>query len=139
MKHYHLREIAKVLIGVFIADIASAIWFGSAGLFPLTILGVTWTSAAILPVVVFDLVLIILLAHWGWNLKFPVRSPGERGFLYVIGIIFAIVALLHFARLVLGLSLILGDFVVPLWLSWFGFLVTVYLSYTSLHFARRTK
>lgn len=139
MNHHVLREVAKVFCGLFLADLVSVLWLGGAGFFPLTILGVTWTSSAIAPIAAFDIVLILLLAHWGWNMKLPVRSPGERGLLTIAGVVFALVALLHLGRLAFGLQLILGDFMVPMWLSWLGFLVTVFLSYTSFHFARRAK
>lgn len=136
--HSHLlRELAKVATGLFLADLVSVIWLGAAGFFPLTILGVTWTESAILPIAVFDIAMLLLLIHWGWRMKLPLNSPTERNLLGAAGVIFAIVALVHLMRLAFGWNLILGTFAVPLWLSWFGFFITAYLSYTSLHFARR--
>lgn len=131
------RDIAKVGVGLFVADLACAIWLGTAGFFPLTILGVTWTSDAILPIAVFDIAMIILLVHWGWHTKMPVRSPSEKGLLTIAGLIFLVVAVFHLLRIAFGWSLILGDFEAPLWLSWVGVGIAGYLSYSSFHFARR--
>lgn len=130
---------AKVGTGLIIADLISVIWLGSAGFFPLTILGVTWTASAIVPIVVFDALLALLLLHFGWNVKLPVRSPGERGLLLIAGGVFAIVSVLHLLRLAFGWSVVLGPFIVPAALSWLGFLIAAYLSYSCLHFARRVK
>jgi hypothetical protein len=135
MNRHILRELAKVGVGLFIADICSVLWFSGAGFFPLTILGVTWSSAALWPIIVFDLAIIALLAHYGWSMKLPISSPKERTFLKLIGLLFLIVAVLHLARLVFGWNLILGDAVVPIWVSWLGFIIPGYLSYTSFHFA----
>lgn len=135
--HHTLREIAKVAIGLFIADLFSVIWLGSYGFFPLTILGVTWPSDAILPIAIFDIGVALLLAHYAWHTRMPLRSPSERVLLMIAGTVFLIVALVHLTRLAFGAALILGDFAVPLWLSWFGVVITAYLSYSSFHFALR--
>ena len=135
--HHYLREAAKVATGLVLADLASVIWLGAAGFFPLTILGVTWTESSILPIALCDVALIILFVHFGWNTKVPLRSPSEKTLLMIAGFVFLIVAAAHLLRLALGWQLILGDFTVPLWLSWFGVVVTVYLSYSSFHFAMR--
>ena len=137
--HNMLRDLAKVGVGVFVADLASVIWLGAAGFFPLTVLGVTWTADAILPIAAFDIGIILLLIHIGWNTRGPVRSPSERTLLIAAGIVFLVVALAHLARLAFGLDLALGDFAVPLWLSWFGVVVAGYLSYSSFHFAMRSR
>jgi hypothetical protein len=135
--HHYLREAAKVAVGLFIADIASVLWLGAAGFFPLTILGVTWTATAALTTALFDVAVIILLVHFGWNTRVPLRSPSEKTLLMISGVVFLVVALAHLLRLALGIDIALGDFMVPVWLSWFGVVVTAYLSYSSFHFAMR--
>lgn len=135
MQHHILREIAKVGVGLFIADLCSVFWFSSNGFFPLTILGITWSASALWPIVIFDLVLILLLAHFGWNMKLPIKSPSERGLLKIVGLAFLIVALLHLVRIAFGWNLILGETTIPLWLSWLGVIIPGYLSYSSFHFA----
>ncbi len=139
MRHQTLREIAKIGTGLVVADLVSVIWFSSAGFFPLTVLGVTWTASAIAPIVVFDLALIILLAHYGWSMRLPITSPSERVLLSLAGVIFLVVALAHLLRIAFNWKLLLGGAVVPLWLSWVGVLIAAYLSYSSFHFARRSR
>jgi len=139
MKHHTLRELAKVGVGLMIADIISVIWFSSAGLLPLTVLGITWTSQAVLPAVLFDAGLIILFAHYGWNMKFPVQSPTERTLLKLVGVIFLVVAIIHLLRLAFGWTLILGSANVPLWVSWLGVIIPAYLSYSSFRFGVKRK
>ncbi len=139
MKHRNvLRELAKIGVGLFIADLVSVLWFGSAGFFPLTILGVTWTASAILPIAAFDLALIILLSHYAWRTRVP-ASPRERTLLYVVGLVFLVVCLVHLARLAFGWTIILENVEAPLWLSWFGAIGAGYLSYASFHFGARAK
>ncbi len=135
MNHYHLREIAKVGTGLVLADIVSVFWFSAVGLLPMSILGVTWTTSMIPEIVIFDLALLLLLIHYGWKMKLPISSPSERTLLNATGIIFLIVALVHFIRITFGLQIILGDFMIPFWFSWVGIIITGYLSYASFHFA----
>lgn len=139
MQHHTLREIAKFASGLVAADFVSVVWLGAAGFFPLTILGVTWTADAVVPIAVFDIAVFILLVHFGWGMKLPLESPNEQNLLYATGVIFAAVAIVHLMRLAFGLNVALGAFDVPMWLSWVGVLVTGYLSYTSFHFALRAK
>lgn len=137
MNHHVVREIAKVAVGLFVADIIVAIWLGSSGFLPLSMFGISWTASSIVPGIVFDLVIILFLAHIAWNTHVPVRVPTEKGFLTLAGLIFLIVCALHLLRLVFSWNLALGTFEVPLWLSWVGAIVTAYLSYSSLRLALR--
>lgn len=137
--HHTLRDLAKIGVGLFLADLFSVLWLGSAGFFPLTVLGVTWTASAILPIALFDVAVIILLVHLGWRTKLPVRSPSERTLLMLAGLIFLVVAIVHLLRLAFSWHVALGDFSVPMWLSWFGVLIAGYLSYSSFHFALRKR
>jgi hypothetical protein len=137
MNQHFLREAAKVGVGLFAADLLSVWWLGGAGIFPLAILGTTWTESAILPITLFDAAVILLLAHYAWRTHEPIRSPSEKHLLTAAGVLFLIVCLLHLARIAFGWPLILGDFAIPVWLSWFGVAVTAYLSYASFHFAFR--
>lgn len=135
MKHHTLREIAKVLIGLFAADIICGTWLAAAGMLPITLFGVSWGAGSIIPGVLFDAAVIIILAHYAWRTKLPIKSPTERGLLVVVGLIFLMMLLAHLARLAFGLSFVIDAIAIPLWLSWFGVLVLAYLSYSSFHFA----
>lgn len=48
--------------------------------------------------------------------------------LIVAGTIFLIVSILHLARLIFRLEAKIGKFVVPLWISIFGFIIPLLLS-----------
>jgi len=135
MNHHLLREFAKVAVGFVIADLFSAIWFATAGVLPLTILGVLWTNAMLPGVLLFDAALLVLLVQYGWNVRLPLVSPSERALLSFLGLVFLVIAVLHLSRLLFGWELVLGFYKVPLWVSWFGVAVTAYLSYASFYFA----
>jgi hypothetical protein len=135
MNHHTLRELAKVATGLVLADLISCLWLAGAGLFPMSIFGVTWTTGAVPEIVLLDLALFILFAHIGWGIKVPVSSPSERTLLGISGVLFLLIALAHLTRLAFGIDIALGTFEIPLWLSWVGVIVTGYLSYASFHFA----
>ncbi len=139
MSHSTLRDLAKVGVGIIIADIFSALCLTSAGLFRLSILGVTWSASMVPDILLFDVAVLILLVHLGWKVRMPVSSPTERTLLRVSGTIFLVVALVHFLRITFDWQLALGGFMIPLWRSWFGGLVTLYLSYASFHYVIRKK
>ena len=135
--HIRLREIAKIGVGLVAADLVAVLWFSTNGFFPLTMLGVTWGASSVAPIVIFDLALIILLAHYGWSMRLPISSPSERTLLMLAGAIFLVVALAHLARVAFSWRIILGGAIVPIWLSWVGIVIAAYLSYSSFHFALR--
>jgi hypothetical protein len=139
MSHHFLRDLAKVGVGLVIADLLSVIWLATTGLLPVTILGVSWSTDMIPAVVVFDAALLVCFAHLGWNVRMPVTSPSERTLLLATGTIFLCVAVLHFLRLVFSLPLALGDFMIPLWLSWLGFAITLYFAYSNFHYALHSR
>jgi hypothetical protein len=47
----------------------------------------------------------------------------KKPFTRIGSVIFGIVAVVHLLRLVLGFSMIIGGFALPLWVSFFGFLI----------------
>lgn len=55
----------------------------------------------------------------------------------VAGAIFALVALAHVLRIVMGWSVMVGSWAVPMWVSWVAFLVAGGLSYFALSLALR--
>lgn len=48
------------------------------------------------------------------------------------GIVFLLVAVPHALRLLLGWEAVIGDWHVPLWVSWVALAVSGYLTYTAL-------
>jgi hypothetical protein len=139
MSHATLRELAKIGTGLVVADIISTLWYSTSGFLPMTLLGVRWTAAMVPEILVFDIALLILLVHFGWNMKLPIQSPSERTLLLVAGIIFLAMAVGHLAQLALGTHLWLGDFAVPAWISWLGILLAGYLAYSCFHFTRHMR
>ena len=136
MSHATLREIAKIGVGLVVADIITTLWYSSSGFLPMTLLGVRWTASMVPEILVFDLALLILLVHYAWNMRLPIQSPSERTLLWVAGFIFLLMAVGHLFQVGLGTHLWLGNFEVPHWVSWLGILIAGYLAYASIHFAR---
>ncbi|HVZ75847.1 MAG TPA: hypothetical protein VG934_01085 [Candidatus Paceibacterota bacterium] len=138
MKNSSLHEIAKFAAGLVAADFLWLLWFSQQHVHSIAFFGMTVTSDMLLPSLIFDIALFIVLVHYGWHVgKIP--AVRERTYVFVVGIIFAIVAIGHIWRIFTGADLMLGDWDVPVWLSWFGVAVTVYLSYMSFHLAARIK
>jgi hypothetical protein len=61
----------------------------------------------------------------------------QKTFTLLAGIIFAIVALLHLLRIYTGWPVVLGNWIVPMWVSWIGLIVAGCLSYFGLSLALR--
>lgn len=55
----------------------------------------------------------------------------RKTYLNVVGVIFAIIAILHLLRIFNGWQAQIGSFVAPMWLSWVALVVAAYLSYVS--------
>ena len=56
----------------------------------------------------------------------------QKTFTLLAGVIFAVVALLHLLRVYMGWSVVIGDWTVPMWVSWIAFVVAGGLSYFGL-------
>jgi hypothetical protein len=139
MTHHTLREVSKFLSGMVAAKILFVFWFTAAGLTPLILAGTPFTANSVGPAMIFNVALLAVLVYYGWHVKSPVHSPTERKLLGITGAIFLVVSCIHAARLLFGWQFIVGDLVVPLWLSWLGVLFTAYLSYASFHLAARMR
>jgi hypothetical protein len=136
MHHATLRELAKIGVGLVVADIITTLWYSASGFLPMTLLGVHWTAAMVPEILVFDIALLILLVHFAWNMRLPIQSPSERTLLMVAGVIFLLMAVGHLAQLGLNIHIWLGDFKVPAWISWAGILIAAYLAYACFHFTK---
>ena len=53
----------------------------------------------------------------------------EKTFATIAAAIFALVALLHLLRLVMGWSVVIDSWTVPMWVSWVGLVVAGGLTY----------
>jgi len=134
MNKRSLQEIAKFAAGLVAADLITLVWLSQTSLLPVHFMGVSFGPDMVLPGVVFDLALLLILIHYGWHIgKIP--APREHTYLLLAGVIFTIVAVAHLWRLFAQGELVLMGWEVPLWLSWFGVIITAYLAYTSFRFA----
>ena len=61
----------------------------------------------------------------------------EKMFSLIVGIVFLLIALSHFVRVVFGVSLVVQDFSVPMWASAVAVIIAAYLSYEGFHFSRK--
>lgn len=57
--------------------------------------------------------------------------------LLIAGIVFSIVSLLHLLRLLFAVEIIMGGYMIPMWVSWLGLVVTFILAL--IMFAARRK
>ena len=62
----------------------------------------------------------------------------EKTFATIAAVIFALVALLHLLRLVMGWSVVIDSWTVPIWVSWIGLVVAGGLSYYGARLAMRS-
>ena len=138
MKNSSLHEIAKFAAGLVAADFLWLLWFSQQHLHSIAFFGMSVTSDMLLPNLIFDLALFVILIHYAWHVgKIPAMR--ERSYIFIVGVLFSLVAIAHFWRIFTGADLMLGDWDVPVWLSWFGVAVTTYLAYMSFHLAARMK
>ena len=61
----------------------------------------------------------------------------EKTFSAIAAVIFGLVALLHLLRLVMGWSIVIATWSLPMWLSWVGLVVAGALSYFGMRIASR--
>ncbi len=62
----------------------------------------------------------------------------EKTFVTIAAVIFALVSLLHLLRLVMGWSIVIDSWTVPMWVSWIGLVVAGGLSYYGARLAMRS-
>ena len=62
----------------------------------------------------------------------------EKTFVTIGTVIFALVALLHLLRLVMGWSVVIDAWTVPMWVSWVALVVAGALSYYGARLAMRS-
>jgi hypothetical protein len=60
-----------------------------------------------------------------------------KTFCTITAVIFAVIALLHLARVVLGWPAMIAGWSVPMWVSWLGLVVAAVLSYFGWRAAAR--
>ncbi len=61
----------------------------------------------------------------------------QKTFSLVTSVIFLLIALVHALRLALGWHAVLNTWAVPMWVSWAGLVLTLYLASTGFRLARK--
>ena len=64
------------------------------------------------------------------------KQMKQKTFTLTVGMVFVIVAALHVLRLVLGWQAVIGNWNVPLWISWLAIAVSGCLAYTAFTLGR---
>jgi hypothetical protein len=132
-----LREVAKFVVGLVTGDLIFGLWLLAGGLLPQTVLGFWVTVPEAWLWVGIDLFVLLVLLHYAWSPKLLEPHATSKTLFFVIGVIFGVVAIAHFLRLVFGWSVAVNGWVAPMWISWIGVLVAAYISYASFHFAAK--
>lgn len=135
----NLREAAKFLAGLVTGDFLVGVWYAAGKMIPFTFAGITFTAPVVAFWMVVDLVIIILLVHYAWHAEVHNPTMRQRNFFRVAGAIFAVVAAAHLLRALFSVSLVIGTWSFPFWLSWVAVLAAAFLAYTSFVFAARSK
>jgi hypothetical protein len=60
-----------------------------------------------------------------------------KTFFLVAGVIFGVVALFHLVRIVMDWSVVIGDWSIPMWVSWVALIVVGGLSLIGLRLSQR--
>jgi hypothetical protein len=61
----------------------------------------------------------------------------QHAFSLIAGVVFGLIALGHFLRVVFAISFVVEDIAVPMWVSVVGVIIMAYLAYEGFHFARK--
>ena len=56
-------------------------------------------------------------------------NKSHKNIHFIAGLIFAVVAILHLCRILIGFSVVFGSVSIPIWASWIGVIVASCLSY----------
>ncbi len=63
----------------------------------------------------------------------------QKFYLLATAIIFSIIAVLHWARIVLDWNAVIAGWSVPMWLSWVAIVVSVVFAYYGFTFSKRRR
>jgi hypothetical protein len=62
----------------------------------------------------------------------------QKTFVLITGVIFAIVALAHLLRILMGWPVVIDNWTVPMWVSWIALVIAGALSYFGLSIGLRS-
>lgn len=61
----------------------------------------------------------------------------QKTYLLTVTTIFSIIAVLHILRLILGWPAVIGEWEIPVWLSWVAFIIAGFLAYEGFTFGTK--
>ena len=138
LKRQWLHDAAKFGAGLVAADFLVDVWLSQQYILPQSFLGLPISSSIIAPSLIINFFLFLFLVHYGWNIgKIP--RVRERTYLLIAGIVFSVIALAHLVRVLYQTQVIILGWEVPIFLSWLGIAVALYLAFSSFYFMTRTK
>jgi len=132
-----IREVSKFLSGLVAANILVGLWMGPVRGYTDMFMGFTLPYGLANAWIIFDLVVLAFLIHYGWHVELPESKHPRRILFGLMGCVFYLFAVLLLLQVVGSVAIEVGGLAVPYWLSTVGVLVTGFLGYSSFHFARR--
>jgi len=132
---HRLREFAKFASGLVAGDLLVLAWFWNQGMIPVNFWGITFSTQIAAFGIAFDFLLLMLLIHYGWHAEIISPSTNQKTYYVTVGIVFSIIAAIHFLRLFFEWYVQIGSWVIPHWLNGIGIALATYLAYSSFHFA----
>ena len=69
--------------------------------------------------------------------KLGMMAHGRKTFSLVAGVIFAVVALFHLVRIFMEWTVVIGDWSIPMWVSWIALVVAGGLALLGLRLSER--
>ena len=138
MKRQWLHDAAKFGAGLVAADFLMDAWLSQQYILPQSFLGLPISQSMIAPSLIIDFFLFLFLVHYGWNIgKMP--RVRERTYLLITGVVFSVIALAHMVRVLYQTDIIILGWEVPVFLSWIGIAISLYLAFSSFYFMTRSK
>tara|TARA_Y100000310_G_scaffold335095_2_gene416302 strand:+ start:414 stop:626 length:213 start_codon:yes stop_codon:yes gene_type:complete len=67
------------------------------------------------------------------------KRNSNKDFLKIVGSLFAMVAFLHFIRSVYGWGMVIGNFAVPIFWSWYLFFTSAFFSFVAFSLINKVK
>ncbi len=138
LKRQWFHDAAKFGAGLVVADFLTLIWLSQQYILPQSFMGMPISQSIIAPSMIVDFFLFLFLVHYGWNIG-KIARVRERTYLLLTGIVFSAIALAHLVRVLYQTDIVILGWEVPIFLSWIGIAVALYLAFSSFYFMTRTK
>ena len=61
----------------------------------------------------------------------------RKNYFFVTAVVFAVIGLFHLLRIVIGWEAVVAGWVVPIWISWIGLVVTAVFAFFGFTYGRK--